>query len=363
MSASLIALIVLQTSQRGNDINIDNANPPSKRRGLRNLSDDPAVASRPVAASKASAHPECFTAQEPGDENIAPDDGSSRQCATQQHADVDAPNDSRPREAIVQDHAEGGDGGRSSSGGLDEIGTLYPELNTIAEGSSNEVSRLDSSVAQKSLDSIHAQGAGDGENGRLILEGEGEAVCALSEEPGQRHQGRPSPKTSPALSPLSRSVREKVAKAMERSSGGVPGQDGDAEAEREPPTTDDEAGGACRRHSKEEEEQALAASVSDFVASGGGDEQNMEALFWQAGGAGAAGCEDRDDRHESVEHRKSGEGGRSRRTRSPVCYKELPINTKCRQGGQSRLNALPPSCRAREGACTQRVVFGCRRAR
>jgi hypothetical protein len=304
---------------------MQDGNPPSKRRGLRVLSGEPSAGCGP-ATSSAPVSSGCCEAQELSGEGSVPEPGgSSRQSAPLQ----DAEQDPCRQKAAVENNAGGGDDG-CSSGGLDEIGTLYPELNTIAEGSSNEMSRLDSSVAQPTHDGNHNHPRRERalDCGGLILEHD--AVDAQSEEVGQKQEVAPQSK----LSPLSRAVRDQVAKAMERSVEAAQGaaEHDDAEPEREPCTTDDEASGACRRSAKEDEE-ALAASVSEFVARGGGDAENVEVLFWKVGGSDAARCESRNDERTSQEHRISGEGGRTRRNRSPVCYKELPINTKCRQGG------------------------------
>ena len=323
LSDHLMAVCFGQASQCASDSDRQNGNLASKRRGLRDPSAGcgPATASAPVSSG-------CCETQDLSGEGAEPEpDDSSRQSEPL----PDAQQDSCRKEAAAENDASGGDEG-CSSGGLDEIGTLYPELNTIAEGSSNEMSRLDSSVAQPTHERNHTERERALDSGGLVLEHD--AVGSLSEEVGRKQEGGPQSKVSPQLSPLSRAVRDKVAKAMERSVEGAQGaaEHDDAEPEKEPCTTDDEASGACRRSAKEDEE-ALAASVSEFVARGGGDAENLEVLFWKVGGSDAARCESRNDETTSLEHRISGEGGRTRRNRSPVCYKELPINTKCRQGG------------------------------
>jgi hypothetical protein len=89
-------------------------------------------------------------------------------------------------------------------------GTLYPELNTIAEGSSADASRLDASLAPHNL-TIPATAAPGSD---LVLEAE---AGGKSTAEGQGQSWAAGGRASPALSPLSRAVRDKVAKARERS--------------------------------------------------------------------------------------------------------------------------------------------------
>jgi len=394
----------------------ENAPGHSKRRGLCVLQDASAHSSGAGASSEPepaqltmTSGAECGApAVVPyNDENAAPmptqsagtpeaDDVEMPPCA-QQAADEN-------RQGVLP--AEETSSSRDESAGLQEIGTLYCDLNTIAEGSSHEDKSTSSSVAL-SLNQSRGVRAAEAEEAAAI-ESASPAFKVLEDDPSALVEGMaadkheesldlmPSPTqtvrvTAPAapeergdgaavqtangeapqqvqtarkLSPLSQAVRDKVRKSVEESLNKSSASDLEAVPENEA-ATDDEDGAVGFEHVQAAAEEAdLVAAVADMVATGASEEGKVEALFWKAQSAagsrgsssGAAassgdGIESALDTNGSLN--SSSSSGRSRRARSSVCYKELPINTKCRQGanpwGEGRTSVSSSSSSSSHG--------------
>ena len=237
----------------------------------------------------------------------------------------------------------------SVGGGLEAIGSLDPALNTIAEGSSRE----EKTLGDSGDDSISPLvGAGLSLSKSLTLDDKGDAAGAgvLPSPAGVvlriPLEAEATAEGGGALSPLSRAVRDKLRKQSTDTA-----DDADAVAEREVDSDQDEGG----ERGESAEDEALAEAVSALMAGGQVEAQSVDeldqALFWKkdAGGSrGSIGDANRSgasgtDSSPPSSLNGSGEG-RHRRARAAVSYKELPINTKCRQGANPWSDAA-----AREG--------------
>ena len=232
--------------------------------------------------------------------------------------------------------------------GLDDIGSLDPALNTIAEGSSREEKPSGDSGDDSTSPLLDA---GHSLSKSLSLDDKGDAAGAsVLPSPAGVVLRRPleaeaTAEGGGALSPLSRAVREKLRKQSTDTA------DDDAVAEREEDSDQDEGG----ERVESAEDEALAEAVSALMAGGQVEAQSVDeldqALFWkkEAGGSrGSIGDANRSGASgtdSSLHASLNGSGeGRNRRARAAVSYKELPINTKCRQGANPWSDAA-----AREG--------------
>ena len=324
------------------------------------------------------------------DENAAPvhapeaDDVEMPPCA-QQISEEDGQGEERAETSSSRDE---------SAAGLQEIGTLFCDLNTIAEGSSHEDKSTASSVTL-SLNQSQGAHATELEEAAAfksaspafkVLQDDDCAfveTAAAVEHEEEALDLMPSPTqtvpvTAPAapaergnaaaeqaenrqtpqhgqiarkLSPLSEAVRDKVRKSVEESLNKSSASDVDAVPEQEAATDDEDGGAGFRRvQVAAAAEELLVAAVSDVVARGASEESKVEALFWKPQGAansrgssGSAAASSGDGMQTAIadtncslnnssSSNSSSSSGRSRRTRASVSYKELPINTKCRQG-------------------------------
>jgi hypothetical protein len=395
----------LLPSNRANPSGGENAPAQAKRRGLCVLNDAGASSSCPAASLAPAPTPLAMTSGTKGaapaavsynDENAAPVHTQRR--AAPEPDDVEMPPCSQQlseEDGQGEERAETSSSRDESAAGLQEIGTLYCDLNTIAEGSSHEDKSTASSVT---LSLNQSQGARATEleeaaafkcaspafkvlqdddcalvGAAAAVEQEEEALDLIPSPtqtvrvtapaaPAERGnaaavqaENRDAPQhgqTARKLSPLSQAVRDKVRKSVEESLNKSSATDIDAVPEKEAATDDEDgcAGFGREQAAAAEEEELLVAAVSDVVAHGASEEGKVEALFWKPqdaansrGSSGSAAASSGEGMQTAItdtngslnnssSSNSSSSSGRSRRTRSSVSYKELPINTKCRQG-------------------------------